>query len=208
MHELIPAILAKDADTFRERLSLMEGLVQTIQLDCMDGSFVENRTWHEATPINSTLEIELHLMVSDPLAVIEDWKRVKNVVRALWHIEIPTDHKKMITRCRELGWECGLALSPEAPIERLSNFADEIDEVLVLGVNPGWSRQTLIPSTMEKVRELTRRYPDLIIGFDGGITHKNTPLLIEAGVDRFCEASAIFDAPDPRAATRAILASI
>ena len=95
MPELIPAILVKDADAFRERLSLMEGLVQTVQLDCMDGHFVDNRTWYEAAPVDSSLEIELHLMVSDPLSVINAWQRIKNVTRAIWHVEIPVDHEKI-----------------------------------------------------------------------------------------------------------------
>jgi len=206
MPELIPAILVKDADLFRKRLALMEGLVGTVQLDCMDGNFVENRTWYDATPINADLEIELHLMVSDPLSVIEDWKRVKNVIRAIWHIEIPTDHQKIITRCRELGWDCGLAISPETPIERLANLVDEVDEVLVLGVNPGWSGQALIPSTLEKARLIKQRWPDLEVGFDGGVTEEHLAQLIHGSIDRICVASAIFGNPDPRAAARAILA--
>ena len=70
MAELIPAILAKDAATFRERLQIVEGLANTIQIDCLDGHFVSNRTYYHAAPLDTTLEIELHLMVSDPLAVI------------------------------------------------------------------------------------------------------------------------------------------
>lgn len=208
MPELIPAILVKDAEKFRERLALMEGLVGTVQLDCMDGNFVENRSWYEPGPLDSDLEIELHLMVSDPLAVIEDWKRVKNVIRAIWHVEIPVDHEKIITRCRELGWECGLAISPETPFMRLSAFAELVDEVLVLGVNPGWSGQALIPSTLDKVGAIKKTWPDLDIGFDGGITQDNLKEIITHPIDRVCVASAIFKNDNPRAAARAILAAI
>jgi ribulose-phosphate 3-epimerase len=208
MPELIPAILVKDAETFRARLKLMEGLVGTVQLDCMDGHFVDNRTWYEAMPVDSTLEIELHLMVSDPLAVIEDWKRVKNVIRAIWHVEIPVDHEKIITRCRELGWDCGLAISPETPMTRLAPLAELVDEILVLGVNPGWSGQALIPSTLVKADDIKQRWPDLEVGFDGGLTRENLQNIKSHQIDRLCVASAIFNDPDPRSAAHAILASI
>lgn len=205
MPELIPAILVKDADAFRERLSLMEGLVQTVQLDCMDGHFVDNRTWYEAAPVDSSLEIELHLMVSDPLSAINAWQRTKNVTRAIWHVEIPVDHEKIIARCRELGWECGLALSPETPVSRLSPLAGEIDAALILGVHPGWSGQTLIPSCIDKVSATKKDFPGLRVEFDGGVTAETIPALLEAGTDRLCVASAIFSMPDPRSAARAIL---
>lgn len=208
MPELIPAILVKDAQTFRERLHLIEGFVRTVQLDCMDGHFVPNRTWYEAGPVDTSLEIELHLMVSDPMTVIREWKRVPQVMRAIWHVEIPVDHASLIKLCTEQGWECGLALSPETPASALAPYADNIDEVLVLGVTPGWSGQALIPSTVDKVREIKRIYPGLSVGFDGGVTKERIPDLVKAGVDRLCALSAIFDAPDPAAALRAILSTI
>jgi len=79
---------------------------------------------------------------------------------------------------------------------------------LVLGVHPGWSGQALIPSTVDKARELKQRFPALSVGFDGGITQERIPELVAAGVDRFCVASAIFDAADPAAMARAILNAI
>lgn len=204
MPELIPAILAKDAETFRERLRLVEGIARTIQIDCLDGHFVSNRTYYEATPVDTTLEIELHLMVTDPLSVIRAWRRVPQCVRALWHFEAAVDHASLIRECRNLGIECGLALSPETPADRLAPFAETIDEVLIMGVTPGWSGQSLIPSTMEKVRTLKAQWPALKIGFDGGIRRAVIPELLAAGVDRVCAASAIFADPHPRAATMSL----
>ncbi len=200
MPELIPAILAKDANTFRERLKIVEGVTRCIQIDCLDGNFVSNRTYHEAAPLDTSLEIELHLMVSDPISVIRAWKRVPQFVRALWHFEIPVDHQAIIQECKKLGVECGLAISPETPMERLEPFIESLDEVLVMGVTPGWSGQAIIPSTIEKAREIKARWPSVIIGFDGGIKRALIPRLLDAGVDRFCLASPIFADAHPRAA--------
>lgn len=204
MAELIPAILAKEAATFLERFKIVEGVAKTVQIDCLDGHFVSNRTYYEAKPIDTTLEIELHLMVSDPLAVIQSWKRVPQCVRALWHFELPTDHRALISACKSLGLECGLALSPETPLERLESFADELDEVLVLGVTPGWSGQAVIPSTITKAKDIKARWPSLQVGFDGGITRALIPQLLEAGVDRICAASAIYADAHPRAAAQSL----
>ncbi len=204
MPELIPAILAKDAAAFRERLKISEGIARCIQIDCLDGHFVSNRTYHEAAPLDTTLEIELHLMVSDPLAVIRAWKRVPQFVRALWHFEIPVDHQNIINECKALGIESGLAISPETPLERLEPFIEFLDEVLVLGVTPGWSGQAVIPSTITKAQEIKKRWPSIIVGFDGGITRALIPRLLEAGVDRICAASAIFADAHPRAAAQSL----
>lgn len=204
MPELIPALLVQDAAEFRTRLGLVEGIARCVQLDCMDGHFVSNRTWYEAGTIDTTLEIELHLMVTDPLAVIREWKRVPQVVRAFWHLELPADHQTIINECRALGWECGFAVSPETPADRLAPYTETIDAVLVMGVTPGWSGQKLIPSTLEKVRDIKARWPGLVIGFDGGVTRGTIPDLLAAGVDRVCAASAIFRDAHPRAAAQSL----
>lgn len=206
--EIIPAILIQDQKTFLERLRFVEGLVNTVQLDCMDGHFVTNRTWYEAKPIDITLGIELHLMVSDPRLTIEAWKRIPQLERAVWHVEIPVDHSAIINLCRELGIECGLAISPETPIEKLLPYLGEIDEALVLGVTPGRSGQKLIASTLEKIAAIKRLNPAITVGFDGGVTDENLNSIVEAGADRVNLASAIFQKPDPREALRAILSTI
>jgi len=206
--EIIPAILAQDQQTLIERIRLVEGLITTVQIDCMDGHFVSNRTWFEAEPIDTTLGIELHMMVSDPRSTIQTWRRIPQLERALWHVEIPVDHLSLIADCRELGIECGLAISPETSIKQLIPYLDEIDEVLVLGVTPGWSGQKLVASTIEKISEIKRINPVVRVGFDGGVTLDNLKSISEAGADRINLASALFKSPDPRETLRAILSTI
>jgi ribulose-phosphate 3-epimerase len=147
-------------------------------------------------------------MVSDPRLTIQAWRRVPQLERAIWHVEIPIDHKSVIEDCRELGIECGLAISPETPVEKLLPYLDEIDEVLILGVTPGWSGQKLIASTIEKISAVKRINPAIFVGFDGGITLDNLKSIVEAGADRINLASALFKTPDPRESLRAILSNI
>ncbi|MCE9586643.1 hypothetical protein K8R04_05040 [Candidatus Uhrbacteria bacterium] len=206
--EIVPAILVQDQKTFVERLRMVEGLATVVQVDCMDGHFVKNRTWYEAEPIETTLGIELHLMVSDPLSTIWLWRRIPQLTRVVWHSEIPIDHAALIRECRKLGIECGLAISPETSVEKIAPYLDRIDEVLVLGVNPGWSGQALIPSTLEKIAAIKRIHAEVDVGFDGGATVDNLKSIVEAGADRINLASALFQTPDPRETLRAILSTI
>lgn len=208
MPELIPAILAESREILQERLRLMEGVATCVQIDCLDGHFAPNKSFFHPQDLETSLEIELHLMVSDPMAVIEEWKRTPQVRRALWHMEIPTDHQALISRCRELGWECGLAISPETPVTKLAPYKDVIDEVLVLGVKPGFSGQTLIPSTLEKLSEVKHLSSGLVAGFDGGATRESIPDIIGRGAERLNVASAIFTTPDPAQTVRDILSLI
>lgn len=206
--EIIPAILVQDHKTFVERLRLVEGLAKTVQIDCMDGHFVNNRTWYEAQPMVTTLGIELHLMVSDPLSTVWLWRRIPQLVRAIWHVEIPIDHAALIRECRTLGIACGLAISPETSVEKVAPYLNDIDEVLVLGVNPGWSGQTLVASTLEKITAIKHMNTEVDVGFDGGANKENLSSIIDAGADRINLASALFQTPDPRETLRAILSTI
>lgn len=208
MPEIIPAILADNRETFQMRLRMMEGVAACVQVDCLDGHFAPNRSYHDADALDTSLEIELHLMVTDPFAVIEDWKRIKQTRRVLWHIEIQADHGRLIERCRELGWECGLAVSPETPLQKITPYAALIDEILILGVKPGWSGQALIASTLDKIGEAKKIWPGICIGFDGGATRENLPELISRGAERINLASAIFSNPDPAQTLRDILSTI
>lgn len=203
MSDLIPAILAKDEETFRVRLAIAETLAPIVHIDVMDGHFVPNATWYDPTvikTIKTSAKFELHLMVSDPTAYIGASEQMTNIARILWHIEVAIGHDVLINWCKKMDVEAGLALSPETPVGCLAPFAESANEILVLGVHPGFSGQTLIPHTIEKVKEVHTRWPNVAIGFDGGVNVTSIPQLRDAGVERFCIASAIFNAKNPRAA--------
>ncbi len=205
MPELIPALLAKSASEAQQKLAAILPLSPIFQLDVMDGQFVPNQTWYDAqafATFNSHLHVELHLMVNDPERVILDWINTPNLKRVLWHIEIPVDHQVLFDLCRHHKLECGLALSPKTPVSSLSPFLDQLDEVLLLGVEPGWSGQALIPSTLEKIQAIKQLNSNLLVGFDGGVDEHSIPELVKKGVDRLYTASAMFKHADPAQAFR------
>ena len=194
--ELIPALLCQDEDAFRERLALVDGVVEWIQLDILDGTLYPNTCWAdpaviEAWPIQSNLE--LHLMVADPAAAIAGWEGVMNIQRVIWHIEAAIDHKALILEAKKRGYQVGLAIAPSTPIDQILPYLKHIDRVLVLGVEPGRSGQTLIPMSLKNVQTLAsiERHP--VIAFDGGVADNTLPSIVNAGVEAICAASLIFN---------------
>lgn len=211
MNELIPAILAHDEATFRERLALMGGVAQTIQLDVMDGAFVPNTTWFDAEvlrELSTTIRFELHLMVRDPMRYIEETRDIESVTRALWHVETTVDHAALISRCHAIDKEAGLAINPHTPIEALAQYAANLDEILVMGADPGFSGQRLQTPTVDKAREIHARWPSIPIGFDISVNAETIPQLLGAGVSRFCAAGAIWKAEDPVAEAKKLHAMV
>jgi ribulose-phosphate 3-epimerase len=205
MNQIIPAILVHDEAAFVERLRIVEELAPIVQIDVMDGKFVPNVTWcglEALKTIETKTTYELHLMVEDPDPVIREAVLVPKVARIVWHVESMGDHRELLAFCSSHGKEAGLALSPDTPADTLKAYEGRMDEILILGVKPGFSGQKLIFAAVEKARQLRVLHPDVPLAFDGGVTAETIPALRETGVTRFCAASAIFDTSDPKAAFR------
>lgn len=203
MNHIIPAILVQDETTFRAQLSQFEDVADTVQLDVLDNTLYPNTSWCDITTIDShdtSTWIELHLMVNDPASYIEQIQRGGPINRVIWHIEAQIDHADLALTCQNRDLECGIAIAPRTPLETLRPIAEMFDEILVLGVEPGFSGQALIQETVQKVRDIHQNWPNAIIGFDGGVTKQTIPQLRDAGVTRFCAASAIWKAEDPKEA--------
>ncbi len=206
MHNLIiPALLVKTEKEFREKLRIVDGIVSLCQIDVMDGHFVPNTTWCDFDILRilpSPMQFELHLMVSDPYSYIQKSAGCRNIKRIIWHIETNVDHISLIRSCHSAGFECGLAINPTTPKEKLSPYAHLIDEILIMGVNPGFSGQGLLPDTIEKAKRIRENWPHIPIGFDGGVIPDILPTLKNAGVTRFCAASSIFKSEYPQESIR------
>jgi ribulose-phosphate 3-epimerase len=207
MNEIFPAILAQDEETFRARLKTAEAFAPYVQIDILDNTLYPFSSWCDPAvlkTLETKAEIELHLMVSNPKRWLNELRGLPKLKRAIWHIEAHVDHAELILMCQDLGIQTGLALAPQTAIDDIEPFAEMVDEILVLGVKPGQSGQTLDPETIKKAKAIALSYPNAAVGFDGGVTQENIGQLREAGVTRFCAASAIFGSADPRAAFEAL----
>lgn len=209
---IVPAVLAENKEKFLERINHpgLRSVARLWQVDVLDGSMFDRTSWHDSQELTeeNLPEIELHLMVKNPLPEIEAWKtNVPALKRAIVHAELDRPIGAVLQRIRELKIEAGLALNPETPIELLRNHANEIDFLLIMGVHPGASgREFLGEPILEKIRDIKKLYPELKVGIDGGVNLKNAADLIAAGVHEFCMASALFETANPTHVYQQILA--
>lgn len=199
--QIIPTILCTDERECLRRLSLIEPAVSTVHIDVMDGTLTKERCWHEPAALiehRYNFTYELHLMVKDPMPIIDAWRRVPGFKRAIIHAEIPKKIGHMITEIQKRHLEACVALSPQTPIAKIKPFLKKLDGgVLVMGGKIGKSGQVLNPKTLKTVQELRKLYPKMPIGFDIGVNAKTIPSIVIAGANRICSGNAIFKSPSP-----------
>jgi ribulose-phosphate 3-epimerase len=127
------------------------------------------------------------------------------------HAEAVTHLHRTIAALRSLGVQAGVALNPATPVGVLEEIAADTDLILVMSVNPGFSGQAFIPRSVAKTAAvralLDRTGSSARIELDGGVDVSNIHRLATAGGSVFVAGSAVFRAPDPGAAVRALRAA-
>ncbi len=199
MVEIIPAILAKDEKEFRRKIDSITDLCETVQIDVMDGAFVDNTTWADPKRIDLMrlpMAYEVHLMVNDPLASLDAWS-VAGCQRAIVHAEAVENAAEALRHIKLYGMEAGISLNPETPVDSIEDALSEADVVQIMGVHPGRMGQPFESGTIEKVRNLREKFPDLVIEVDGGVAVGTARELAEAGADRLVSGSAVFNSGAP-----------
>jgi len=191
--KIIPAIIAKSQQELEDKINKVKKYVEIIQLDVMDGEFVPNNSIDfdfKLPKVNCFFEA--HLMIKNP----DEWvkKHIKKVDMVLAHIETCKKPKKLVDFVKDNGKDVGFVLNPETPIHRLTNFIDDIDQVLIMTVNPGFYGSPFLPEMLDKIIELRKMKSELNIEVDGGITDKTIDLVDKAGANMFVSGSYIMKA--------------
>ncbi len=198
--ELSPSILSADFTRLGEQLAEVERCgADRIHIDVMDGHFVPPITMGtvivEACRKATKLPLEAHLMVERPEKFINDFVRAGCGV-VIVQQEASTHLHRIINNIKENGAKAGVALNPATPISTLENILDDLDLVLIMTVNPGYSAQKFIPSMLPKIEALfqiiSERGLRCDIEVDGGISAETAPLVAKAGANVLVAASAIF----------------
>jgi ribulose-phosphate 3-epimerase len=183
--EIIPTILVKTFKEVEQRIRKVENYVNWVQLDIMDGIFVDNETWRNPKDLKgfkTKVKLEAHLMVEKPENVIGDWLDV--VDRVIVHYEA-TDKIRG-------GKQIGLAINPETSIDVVKPFLNNLDLILIMTVSPGWGGQEFKSEILEKIKSLRKIWPNGRIEVDGGVNDENVIKIVEAGADGVCVNSYIF----------------
>ena len=175
-----------------------------IHCDVMDGHYVPNLTF--GPPViadlaqHVDLPLDVHLMVTNPDDLLAEYAEA-GAATLVVHAEVLPHAQRTLARIRELGCFAGISLNPATPLESIRWLMPDLDMVLLMSVNPGFSGQSFIPQVMDKIRELRRlidqaAYP-VRLQVDGGITRDNAADIVRAGADMIVAGSAIFDQESP-----------
>lgn len=212
---MAPSMLSADFTRLAEAVELVESAgADLIHLDVMDGHFVPNLTIGppviRAVKRVATVPLDVHLMIDDVDRTV-DWYLDAGADIVTVHVEACDHLHRVVQRIHAAGARAGVALNPATPVATLTEIIADLDLVLIMSVNPGFGGQAFIPGTVHKVAGLSRLVfgsgSRAVIEVDGGIDATTAPHVVRAGARALVAGSAIFGAPSPVDALRAIRAS-
>ena len=201
---LSPSLLSADFSCLgRECTDLEQAGITWLHLDVIDGMFAPNITF--GTPVIASLRkvsglfFDVHLMVETPSRYLENFAKAGADMLVV-HMEAETHLQRCLARIHELGMRAGVAFNPSTDINALRWLAGDIDMVLLMSVNPGFSGQKFLPMVENKismVRSLLDECggTDIPVQVDGGVCPENIGKLVSCGADIFVSGSAFFSHP-------------
>lgn len=216
--EIIPAIMPKDMNEIRDKVVQVKGIVSFVQLDLMDGRFVEAKTWpffpkdkigveeiikeESGMPYWEDINYEFDLMVEDAGRDIEKYVAL-GASRLIFHFEAESKLKenleKMESYIRNMV-QIGLAFDIATDVSEVLPLIPLVDFVQCMGIDKdGVQGEPFDEKALEHVRAVRKAYPDMPISVDGGVNLSNAKSLIEAGATRLVSGSTIwrsFDAEE------------
>jgi ribulose-phosphate 3-epimerase len=202
--KLAPSILAADFARLGEQVKEAEKAgADRIHVDVMDGHFVPNISMgpvivQSLRPV-TRLPLETHLMISDPDFFLEEFAEAGSD-SLLVHWEGNNNLHRTVQRVKALGKRAGVVINPATPASVLEEILKDVDQVLVMTVNPGFGNQNFINTTLPKIRRVRQLIDEIKPGcdleVDGGIDATTAPLTVDAGANVLVAGSAIFGASE------------
>jgi len=210
---IAPSILAADFGRLREQVqTVLDAGAKVIHVDIMDGHFVPPLTMGPAhvealapTVHAADAHIDVHLMVERPERQVAAFAGA-GADSITVHYEATPHVHYALQAVRDAGCATGLALNPGTPAEVVRDLTEEADMVLCMTVNPGWGGQEFLERSLDRLRRIRALIgPERALEVDGGIDEHTAPRCAQAGATVFVAGTAVFGAPDPQAAVRAIV---
>lgn len=198
MFKIAPSILSADfADLKTDFARLEEAGIEVFHLDVLDGHFGPNISFgpNQIKCMRKLTKgtFDAHLMITEPEKYIDKFVEAGCDVITV-HQEATMHLQRTLRLIKDAGVKAGVALNPSTPLTSLEYILDDVDQILIMSVNPGFSGQKFIPAMMEKIKKTHTLIGerDIMLEVDGGVNLTNARALVEAGVDILVSGAYMF----------------
>ena len=199
--KIAPSILTADFGRLAEEIRAAElGGADVLHLDVMDGRFVPNITFGavvvDALRKVTRLPFDIHLMCVEPERLIEQYAETADTINV--HIEVSPHINRTLDTIRKMGKRAGVCINPGTPVAAIEESLPDVDQVMVMTINPGWGGQQMLPAQLEKVARIRRLiaaggFP-AEIEIDGGVKTSNIAACVHAGASVLVCGSSVYNA--------------
>ena len=200
MPVICPTVTAYDPHEYRVQVERLEPFAGRIHIDLMDDEF----TPHKSISLDQVwwpehIKADIHLMYMRPMEYIGQLIKLKPYMVVI-HYEANIDYKDFAARLHDKGIKAGLAILQETSVEDAAQALTDYDHALVFSGNLGEHGGFADLRLLEKARQTHAQFPDMEIGWDGGINNQNAKSLIDGGIEVLNTGGFIQKADDPAAA--------
>ncbi|MEO6397904.1 MAG: ribulose-phosphate 3-epimerase [Tepidiformaceae bacterium] len=199
--KIAPSILTADFGRLADEVRAAEaGGADCLHLDVMDGRFVPNITFGptlvQALRKVTSLPFDIHLMVVEPESQIEAFREMAETINV--HVEASPHISRTLEAIRRMGKRAGVCINPGTSVAAIEESLANVDQVMVMTINPGWGGQQMLPAQLEKVRRIRALIEAggyaAEIEIDGGVRVGNIAACAAAGADVVVCGSSVYNA--------------
>ena len=196
-------------------IEINESKAEYIHFDVMDGDFVPNLTFGPQFISNSrsytNKVFDVHLMINRVQKYIDDYIKAGSDIIS-FHVEIEDDIRSLISTIKKNNIRCGIAIKPKTPWDKIVPYLDDIDQVIVMTVEPGFGGQIFMNDQVNKIKKISdyikSKNLDVKIEIDGGINYETGKTCIEVGANILVAGSFLFKQEDLIKATNSLFDAV